>query len=160
MTDAVRIEVKGLKELQAAIKKFPQETRHYLKGAGIESARDVILMTPGLGGMGEKTYPPAPSGSRPPAPYYQRGVGMVYKSGPGKASEKLGTQWTVESSDFKTIIANPASYAKWVVGEQQASFMAPIGWKRLFQTAKDKQAQMTAVYNKWVKALLVKIRLM
>ena len=158
--NTIKIEVIGMDKLRAALKKFPTEAKHYLKGAGIEASRDVILKTPGLGGMGEKSYPPAPAGSKPPAPYYQRGMGMVYKSGPGKAtSEKLGTQWTVESTDYKTTISNRASYARWVIGEQQSSAMKPIGWKQLVQTAKDKTSDITAVYNKWIAALLKKINL-
>jgi hypothetical protein len=84
---------------------------------------------------------------------------MLYKSGPRGGSENLGTQWVVKAQDFKTTISNRASYAKWVHGEEQASFMAPKGWRKLFETAKERAGSMGVIYNRWVNKLLHDIKL-
>lgn len=154
MAGDIRIRIEGLDKLLKALAKFPQEARHYLRGAGEEASRDAILKTTGL-----QKYPPSTAANQPPAPYYKRGVGMVYTSRIRATSERLGTQWTVKSDALKTTISNRASYAKWVHGEQQARAMARIGWHQLFETAKEKQSEIQAVYNKWVAALLRKLEL-
>jgi len=154
MTDTIHIEIKGMKELQAALAKFPREVKKYMEQAGREAAVDVILKEPGV-----QKYPPETEANLPPTPYYKRGVGMVYKGGTRETSEKLSTQWTVSPVDFKTTISNRASYAKWVHGEQQARFMAPKGWRKLFDVAKEKGAQITVIYNRWTNKLLRDIKL-
>lgn len=84
---------------------------------------------------------------------------MVYKSGMRATSERLGTQWVVKAQDFKTTVSNRASYAKWVHGEEQASFMPSKGWRKLFETAKERAGSMGIIYNRWVNKLLHDIKL-
>jgi len=154
MMTEIHIEVKGIEELQAALKKFPQQVKKYMDQAGNEAAEDAILKTKGL-----RDYPPETSANAPPTPYYIRGRGTQYLSGNTGSSERLSSQWTVTSTDFKTTISNRASYAKWVHGEQQASFMAPKGWRKLFEVAKEKQAAIMVIYNRWVDKLLRDLKL-
>jgi len=151
---AIKVTVTGLKELQAAIAKFPRMAGIYMGKAGMEAAKRVILPTEGL-----QKYPPATEANRPPTPYYQRGMGMVYKNSVKKTSENLGKQWYTKSENFKTEIGNRASYAHWVHGEDQASFMAPKGWRKLLDVVTEKMPQITKVYNAWVKKLLKDIKL-
>jgi hypothetical protein len=148
--DFIRIEVKGLKELQAAIAKFPQQSAKYLGQAGEEAAKRVLFTTEGL-----KKYPPAGAANAPPTPYYIRGRGTQYKSGNTGKSEKLGTQWYAKRQGYTTLVGNRASYAKWVHGdEDQASFMAPKGWRKLLEVAKEKMDDILKVYDAWVDKLL------
>lgn len=148
--DLIKVEVKGLKELQAAIAKFPKQAGIYLAKAGEESAKRVILPTEGL-----QKYPPMTDANAPPAPYYRRGMGMVYKNSVKATSENLGKQWTVKrGSSFTTEIGNRASYAKWVHGDDQAHFMAPKGWRKLKEVATENMDKITKVYNAWVDKLL------
>lgn len=153
--DLIKVEVKGLKELQAAIAKFPKQAGIYLAKAGEESAKRVILPTEGL-----QKYPPAGAANSPPTPYYIRGRGMQYKSKLIASSERLGTQWTVKrGSSFTTEIGNRASYAKWVHGDDQAHFMAPKGWRKLKEVATENMDKITKVYNAWVGKLLKDLHL-
>jgi hypothetical protein len=84
---------------------------------------------------------------------------MQYKSGMRATSERLGTQWTVKAQDLKTTVSNRASYARWVHGEEQASFMPTKGRRKLFDTAKERAGSMGIIYNRWVNKLLHDIKL-
>ena len=145
----VQITVKGLDRLIKGLGRFPREIARYMSQAGHEAGEDVILKTEGL-----RKYPPATSANQPPTPYYIRGRGTQYKSGNRGNSERLGTQFYVKREGWNTAIGNRASYAKYVVGEQQASFMKPKGWKKLFDVAKDKKAKIQKVYQAWVDKAL------
>lgn len=151
--DTIHIEVRGMDELMRKMDKFPAEIKQTMEAAGREAAEEV-LKTDGL-----RKYPPTTAANAPPAPYYIRGRGMQYMTGNTGSSEKLGTQWTVEPKGFKTTIANRASYAKWVHGEQQAHFMAPKGWRKLVEVGKEKTTEITRIYNLWVERLLKRIGL-
>ena len=154
MTDSIRIEIRGMKELQAALARFPQKVKQCMQDAGREAAEEL------LDNKGLRDYPGLTSANTPPAPYYIRGEGMVYKSGPRGGSENLGTQWDVDAQDFKTTVKNNASYAKWVHGDKsQARVMAAIGWRKLFETAKERAGSMGVIYNRWVNKLLHDIKL-
>lgn len=145
----IRVEVHGLKELERALSRFPRESKKYLAQAGNEAATRVVLQTQGL-----KKYPPATDANSPPVPYYIRGRGMQYKSGNTGKSERLGTQFYVESKDYKTAIGNRASYAKYVVGDDQAHFMKPKGWRTLRDVVNEKMPDIVKVYDAWVEKLL------
>jgi hypothetical protein len=168
MPDNIRIEVQGLKELQAALKKFPTKSMRYLSAAGKEAASKVILPTVGL-----KKYPPATSANRPPAPYYIRGVGT--QTGRGKrtgtyggvkfhnhntlSSERLGTKWYKDPKGYGTEIGNIASYAPYVNGPEQAKNMAAKGWRKLADVIREKMPAIIKVYDAWINKLLKDIKL-
>ena len=152
----IKITVTGLKELQAAIAKFPKQVEIYMVRAGQESAKRVILPTQGM-----QKYPPVGEANRPPTPYYQRGLGTIYKNSVKASSENLGKQWYVmHRSTFTTEIGNRASYAQYVHGDDtQARFMSPKGWRKLKEVAKEKMPQLVKVYDAWIKKLLHDIKL-
>jgi hypothetical protein len=152
-----QIEIVGLDKLLAAFDKFPNKVKTTLARAGMEAARKAVLPTKGL-----QKYPAPPASSTPPAPYYKRGVGYMYADGGTKGnSERLGTQWYVKSSGYQTKIGNRASYARWVHDEKdQATAMATIGWRKLFDVAKEKKAQITKIYQTWVNKTLREIGLL
>ena len=151
----IRIEVKGLKELEAAIAKFPQQSAKYMGQAGEEVAKKVIFTTEGL-----KKYPPLTDANAPPTPYYIRGRGTQTKSGNTGKSEKLGTLWYAKAQGYSTAVGNRASYAKYVHGDDdQATFMAPKGWRKLKEVAEEKITEITKVYDAWVGKLLKDIGL-
>src|SRR3972149_8749526 len=117
----IQIEVKGLDRILAALNKFPGQIQKYIGQAGQESADHVILKTEGL-----KNSPPGSAANAPPTPYYIRGKGTQYASYNKGNSERLGTQFYTQPG-LQTKIGNRAPYAKCVVGEDQAGFMAPKG---------------------------------
>ena len=146
---ALEIELNGLDELNAAMEKFPRTVAKNLGAAGKEAADDVILPTEGL-----RNYPPETAANKPPTPYYIRGVGTQTQSSNYLNSERLGTKWDVTRRGYETRISNPASYARYVHGEEQAGAMAEIGWVKLWDTAKKKLKEITLRYNKWVAKTL------
>ena len=146
---ALEVELKGLDKLNRAMKKFPKTVAKNLGAAGKESAEDIVLSTEGL-----RNYPPETAANKPPTPYYIRGVGTQTQSSNYLNSERLGTRWNVTRRGFQTSVSNPASYARYVHGEEQAGAMADIGWKKLYDTAKKKIKQITKVYQAWVAKTL------
>jgi hypothetical protein len=93
-------------------------------------------------------------------PYYQRGEGMHYENYVAKTSEHLGRQWYVaDYARFSTEIGNRASYARFVVGPDQAEHMGPNanppkGWRILQEVVKEKTAAITTIYQAWMDKLL------
>ena len=151
----VHIKIEGLDKVIAKLNKFPRQIARNFGAAGSESAKDVILPTEGL-----QNYPPMTAANEPPVPYYIRGRGTQYATRNLMNSEKsLGTKWVVERKGFSTVIGNPVSYAKWVHGEEQAKAMAGIGWKKLFDTAKDKLKDIQKVYQAWVSKTIKDLKL-
>jgi len=151
--DFIKIEVKGIEELQRALQQFPRQVQKYLAQAGNESAK-LILKTEGV-----MKYPPADSANAPPTPYYKRGVGMQYKYGNNMKSEKYGTKWTVENKAYKTIIGNSASYGKYLGGAEQSHVMARRGWRKLYDVTMEKMPQIVKVFDTWVDKLLIACKL-
>ena len=152
----LQIEIVGLDKLMAAFEKFPKKVARTMSQAGHEAANKVILPTEGL-----QNYPPETSANQPPAPYYERGKGMwtsatrnTYKS------ENLAKQWYAKREGYKFRIGNRASYARWVHGKEQARAMARIGWRKLFDVAKEKLPRIQKVYQAWVNKLLRELRLL
>jgi len=149
--DFIKIEVDGDKKIIAALTRFPREIAIYMLKAGGEAAARVVFPTKGL-----RAYPPSTDANAPPTPYYIRGRGTQTKSGNRGESERLGTQWyrRVGAASLSTEIGNRASYAKWVHGEEQASFMGPKGWRKLTDVVKEKMSDIVKVYQAWVDKLL------
>ena len=145
----MQVEVEGLDRLLAAFKKFPKQVARNMSAAAREAANDVILPTKGL-----QRYPPLTDANRPPTPYYLRGTGTQLKSRNLMNSEIMGKQWNVKREGYLARIGNRASYSKYVHGEDQAKAMGAKGWRKLLEVAKEKKAQITKVYNGWVKKTL------
>lgn len=150
----VHIKIEGLDKVIAKLNKFPRQIARNFGAAGEESAKDIILPTEGL-----QNYPPATAANAPPVPYYIRGRGTQYTDRNLMNSQRLGTRWVVERKGFSTVIGNPVSYARWVHGEEQAKAMAGIGWKKLFDVAKDKIKAIQKVYQAWVNKTIKDLKL-
>lgn len=152
----IQIKVEGLDKLQEALRKFPRQVGKYLGGAGKETAKRVILPTEGL-----QKYPPATAANFPPTPYYIRGRGTQYKSHNTLTSERLGTQWYERTTlqNYQTEVGNRSSYAKFVHGQEQARFMAPKGWRKLLEVAREKIVDIERTYNSWINRLLQDLKL-
>ena len=153
---SLKIEVKGLDELNRAMKKFPRRVIKNWSAAGKESAEDIILPTEGL-----RNYPPETGANVPPTPYYIRSRGTQTSSVNYGNSERLGTRWNVTRRGLQTKISNPVSYAKWVHGEEQALAMTQKGkkWRKIFEVAKEKTKAIQRVYQKWIGKTLREVRL-
>lgn len=171
----IKIDVQGEEQLIAAIGKYPKRSIFYLRKAG-ESAAKQIIRIRGLG-----TYPPETAANQPGRtklvrfndrdasfrmPYYERGRGTMspIRGGGYKqtgTSERLGTQWYIDTGAvLKTEIGNRASYAEYVHGEKQARAMERIGWRKLYDTARDRVDLIEATYNKFINALLKELGLL
>jgi len=149
MTD-IKIEVIGIEKIQAALNKFPRAIAKYLGQAGDEAAKKVVLKTPGL-----KDYPPATAANRLPYPYYERGKGTWTSAAHNTyTSERLGTQWYVKKEGMGTAIGNRASYAHWVVGDDQPVHMKQKGWRKLLDVVTEKMSAITAIYQRWAEKLI------
>lgn len=148
------IELEGLDKLVSKLHKFPVKIARNLGAAGEESAKDVILPTEGL-----QNYPPTTAANEPPVPYYIRGRGTQYATRNLMNSERVGTKWTIVRRGFNTIIGNPVSYSRYLHGDEQAKAMKSIGWKKLFDTAKEKLKDIQKVYQAWVKKTIKDLKL-
>ena len=148
------IEIEGLDKIVAKLNKFPRQIARNFGAAGEESAKDVILPTQGL-----QNYPPTTAANAPPVPYYIRGRGTQYTNRNLMNSQRLGTRWTVVRKGFNTVIGNPVSYSRYVHGEEQAKAMGGIGWKKLFDVAKDKLKAIQKVYQAWVNKTIKDLKL-
>ena len=141
----IEIEVTGLDKLQRGMSQFSKEIARNMSEAAHEAGKEVVETT------GLQRYPPESDANRPPAPYYQRGVGMITKSGIRAVSERYGTQFYVKREGQSTYIGNRASYAKYLADDQlQARAMGRLGWRKLLDVAKEKVDTIKRIYQAWI----------
>jgi len=149
--DNISIEVKGLKEIDAKLKKLGVSLEKYAQQGFMESSKDIIKT------QGIQKYPPATDANLPPTPYYIRGRGMQYKARNDGKSERYGTQWHVEKVKWGIKIGNRASYAKYLTDEkEQARAMARIGWKKLADVVKERMPKIKRTVDASIKAAIRK----
>ncbi|MCW5876484.1 MAG: hypothetical protein KIS85_06335 [Anaerolineales bacterium] len=154
MMTEIRIRVEGGEQVQAALRRLGPELEGAAESAGREFAGAI------LGEEGVQKYPPAGPGNQPPAPYYQRGVGMQQSPGYNDMrSERYGASFSVAARGYRTEIGNAASYAPHLGGMKQATHMAALGWRRLYDVAKAKAAEARRIYGRWIERSLVKLGL-
>ena len=157
MSNDLYIQVVGLDKVEAAFKRFPQEIEQDIGQAAAEAAKLVIAQE------GVSGYPPATEANAPPVPWYERGKGMwVNRAGQlvNKGnSEQYGKAFDVQKVRMGVTILNKASYGKYLGGEQQARHMARIGWRKVFDVAKEKQAEITEIFNLWIARLIRRLNL-
>lgn len=130
------------------LQKMPTALGQAAEYAGKEFA-DEILDTEGL-----RNYPPATAANQAPPPYYKRGVGMQYGAGNDMRSERYGASYRVAASGYRTEIGNSASYAPHLAGQKQARHMAALGWRKLYDVAKQKKDQAQRIYSRWIERTL------
>ena len=144
MANIIEVSSSGIKKLTTALVRFPVVIPKNMAHAGME-ALNIILDTEGL-----RKYPPETSANRPPTPYYQRGLGTVYKHSVDASSENYGKKWEVESESYVARAKNTASYAQFLGGENQVGWASGYGWKKLFSTAKAMIPELLKIYDAWV----------
>lgn len=150
----ISVRIKGLDKLRAALKGAPDELKKAMQPAAEEIGHEI------LGTEGLQKYPPAGDANNPPTPYYIRGRGTQYAGGNANNSERYGTQFYVESAEYKTTIGNRASYAPYLAGEDtQASFMGAKGWRKLIEVAREKIEDIARIYGGWVARKLKELGL-
>lgn len=153
--DIITIHIDGIDRVISNLDRLSDSIRRDISAAGQEAANE-ILDTRGI-----RLYPPETDANRPPTPYYIRGRGMQ-RAGRRRPeyndlkSERLGTQWYVvaDYSSMQTVVGNRASYAPYVHGDEQAHRMAAKGWRRLFEVAQEKIAQITEIYQAWIDRII------
>lgn len=153
MTDNIKIEIENADKIVAGLKRFPDEIKNNFAAAGQEAGAEIV------GTEGLAKYPPETDANRPPTPYYIRNRGMQYKTKNTGKSERYGTQYYVKRDTNGTAIGNRASYAKYLAGEEQARSMAKIGWRKIFDVAKEKIGIITNIFNKWTDYTIKKLGL-
>lgn len=157
MSNDLYIQVVGLDKVEAAFKRFPQEIEQDIGQAAAEAAKLIIIQE------GVSNYPPATEANAPPVPWYERNKGMwVNRAGQlvNKGnSEQYGKAFDVQKVRMGVTILNKASYGKYLGGEQQARHMARIGWRKVFDVAKEKQAEITEIFNLWIARLIRRLNL-
>lgn len=151
--DTISFEIKGLDKLLTALRKFPDATQKALQEAGKESA-EVVLEEKGL-----RQYPPETPANLPPTPYYVRRRGTQYANYLAPTSENLGKKWYVKPDKLGVKIGNPASYAKWVHGDEQANAMAKIGWRKLKEVGQKKVPAIQKIYQSAIDYVIRKLGL-
>ncbi len=146
-TVTLRTIIESLSKLPVALK------RETVEGGNKEVMAEI------LGTTGVQKYPPATDANQPPTPYYIRGRGTQLKSRNLGNSERYGTRWSTKTSGYTTIAENTASYGQHLVGENQASAMGKIGWRRIVDVMREKKALIEDIYNKWVERAIKKVGL-
>ena len=157
--EAITIEVDA-EALQRALERAPNELRRQLSQAGREAAQTILKET------GLRSYPKMSYEQRAKRmmghSYYARGRGYVSSRGNHRYnSERLGSQWNVRTTrDYKTVIGNRASYAKYVHGEEQNSQINKNipgqGWQKLKEVAVSKVQRITRIYESWIERALMR----
>ena len=149
----IEVSVKN-KEVAKALREMPNELEIAAEAAGEEAAAEV------LGTEGIQRYPPATAANAPPTPYYIRGVGTQYANSNTNTSEQYGKRWFTVSEGYRTVSANTASYAKYLVDdERQAGHMAAIGWRKLGDVVAEKLEKIVAIYDGWIARAIEKLGL-
>lgn len=141
----VSIEIKGIRELDARLKKLGVSLNKYASQGMVQASKDV-LKTQGL-----QKYPPITEANQPPTPWYLRGVGMQYKNRNDGKSERYGTQWHTDKVSWGAKVGNRASYAPFLTGDKQARAMAAIGWRKLTDVAKELTPKIKSTLDAWIK---------
>jgi len=152
----ITLKIDGLQELIDKLGGISDGLEDAIASAG-EEAGNMIIRTQGL-----QNYPPAGPGNSPPTPYYIRGRGMQiggirvpeYNT---FSSQRLGTRWVIESRGLVTTISNTADYAPFAHGQEQAYFMANIGWRKLDEVGQEKVNEITQIYQAWINRLIKSI---
>ena len=172
--DKIVFEVKGLDVLSRNMDGFAKKINRLGELAAPDVARE-ILDTQGL-----RKYPPATAANAPGRiktvtfktgktvnfrmSYYVRGRGlMVATKGGGwrqsGSSERYGTQYTTRPVTHGVEIANRASYAHYLAGDDQEKAMASIGWRKLFDVAREKSPQIAAIFQGWIDRIIKELGL-
>lgn len=143
------------KEVAKALREMPDELEMAAEAAGAEAAKEI------LGTEGVQKYPPATAANAPPYPYYQRGLGTWTSPGHNiGGSELYKQQWTTVSEGYRTVSANTASYAPFLVDdERQAGHMAAIGWRKLGDVVSEKLEKIVAIYDGWIERAIERLGL-
>jgi hypothetical protein len=145
----IKIKVRNIDVVLKNLSKLKGDLPHYIGAANQEAAREI------LDTQGFRAYPPATAANQPPTPYYIRGRGTQYASKNLNNSERLGTRWATETyGQLGMKISNPVTYAQYVHGTEQAAAMGRIGWRILFDVAKEKIGVLTEIYTKWIDKLI------
>lgn len=158
MADTFKLEVKGIKQVKAALKAYrlylEQELFRYA-GADI---RDLILKPRG---GGKAFYPHETPANHPPTPYYERGLGTVYKQGWDNSSKQMDQHFYMRNTAKAIYIGNKGvKYAPYVISEvSQTPHMRNLGWRTLWEVAMQHSKEIVAILQKYVnKAIKDKFR--
>ena len=115
---------------------------------GVQNRKRAIMAVALKVQTDNQDYPPETAANRPPAPFYIRGRGTQLVSGgnTGK-SEQLLQRWKIRRKTAdKVQITNNASYAGFVIGEDQTGFHRARGWPNVPDYLEDNRRRLVDLY--------------
>lgn len=152
----LKIELRGVKELQAKLNKMNGKLAEAAKLSSVEISAMLLKER----GGGKSFYPAETSHNKPPVPYYIRGVGEQWGANYNdNSSEKMNTKFYTTSTAKRITIGNRAIYAQKTIGENQDPFFRGIGWARLLDVAKSQLSQYAKIYERKLKEIIKRLGL-
>lgn len=152
------IEVQGLKELQAALKKLPP----LAADMGTDKANEYMINV-------LRSYPP------PRRVTYREAYGgwksdkqrryffWALRNGmirvPYLRTQTLSGGWAIAGSGARSFIYNETPYVGWVMGDGQARMMQLIGWKKADDILEERKDRVTEKFNAGVKKAIKQLGL-
>ena len=156
MSDGMlKVTFKGLDKVLASLGKFPTEIDRMRIATGNEIFK---LVTRDRGG-GKDFYPPETQANRPPAPYYERGVGTHTGNSVQATSEQMNTKFYFNVEGPRQYIGNTASYSPYAIGDEQTPRMGVIGWQKLIDSAREKLGGIVEIWQQGMEEIIKRLRL-
>lgn len=151
----ISVKITGGEVLRKMLEQFPVELEKAITAAGEESAKEVLETT------GIRKYPPVqlPRPAMPMTDKQRRGFFAKLRAGEievpyvrgGSKSKEFGRQFYVTQQGYNTIVGNNSPYNDYLIGPNQAAYMAVLGWRKLDEVAQEKKDKMEKIYAGWVK---------
>lgn len=139
----LRVDIEGLDKIVAKLGQVQGAIRE--RELWQEAGENIVQRT--------APYPPTTIANSPLNPsgrWYQRGVGVMTRSGKVyRTSRDLKNKWYVDAMQEAVEVGNRAAYAPFVHGSlrKQAVFHALRGWKPLWKTAVDYLPELVRVFE-------------
>jgi len=154
----LELNIKGMDKVVAGMSHLNGHMSKYMVYAGREAA-DEVLDTQGL-----REYPPnGPKPAMQMTDKQRRGyfaklnsgeIEVPYRRGQSPGSEKYGSQWYIAEKKYGVKMGNRASYAGHLTSNDQANYMAGLGWRKLWDVAKEKKDRIQSIFQAWVDKLI------
>ena len=163
MADGLQIE--GLKELIAALDRFPQEVQQGMQtgmSGGTEIVREGLAKYPARRLGVKVTFGSDRQRKGFFAKLHSGEIEVPYRRGMSPGSQRLGASWTKEvktvgPAQIKGIVGTRASYAELVQGEQQTGMHAGTGWPTVDQVLKEKRKQLEVFFGQVIQRVLARM---
>ena len=161
----VKITIENLDKLREYLRKFPAEFKKASRDAALEAIDKELMGVEGFTAYPLKTAAnaPHPELGPPGTPYYKRGYGME-RAGRIKPryndlkSQKYGTGWKSKRQEYGAMLGNKATYGKYLGGDEQVSWAARYGWRKVRDIAHEKLPRIGEIFGKWYRKLVADLK--